>query len=105
MTKDSKSPVLEIRRVFDAPPARVFEAWLDRDEWASWIGPEGVRCALPLFEPRVDGRYRLPMHLPDGNVLPVAAGFTATGENQSFRFTSGMGGDPRPTLRTLELRD
>jgi uncharacterized protein YndB with AHSA1/START domain len=64
MTKDDKGPVLEITRIFDAPPARVFEAWLDRDEWASWIGPEGVRCDLPLFEPRVDGRYRLTMHLP-----------------------------------------
>ena len=105
MTKDSKSPVLEIRRVFDAPPARVFEAWLDRDEWASWIGPEGVRCDLPLFEPRVDGRYRLTMHLPDGKVLPVAGVFTAIEKNKSFCFTWGMEGDPRQTLVTVELRN
>ena len=42
MTVASDRPALEIVRVFDAPPARVFSAWLDREEWQAWIGPEGV---------------------------------------------------------------
>ena len=32
---------LEITRVFDAPPVRVFDAWLNREEWQAWIGPKG----------------------------------------------------------------
>jgi uncharacterized protein YndB with AHSA1/START domain len=105
MITDTKGAVLEITRIFDAPPARVFEAWLDRDEWASWIGPEGVHCDIPLFEPRVDGRYRLTMRLPDGTVLPVAGVFTAIEPNKRFSFTWGMEGDPRQTLVSVELRD
>ena len=61
----SEHPVLEITRVFDATPAHVFEAWLDREEWQSWIGPEGIDCEVPLLERRVGGRYRVIMHLPD----------------------------------------
>jgi uncharacterized protein YndB with AHSA1/START domain len=105
MITDSKAAVVEITRVFDAPPERVYEAWLDRDEWASWIGPEGIHCDIPLFEPRVDGRYRLTMHLPDGRLLPVAGTFTRLEPNRRFSFTWSMEGDPRQTLVSVELRD
>jgi uncharacterized protein YndB with AHSA1/START domain len=101
----AKAPVLEITRIFDATPDRVFEAWLDRDEWVSWIGPEGVYCDLPLFEPRVGGRYRLKMHLPDGKTLPVTGVFTSIEINKSFAFTWGMEGDSRNTLVTVTLHD
>jgi uncharacterized protein YndB with AHSA1/START domain len=105
MTMDTKHPALEIKRVFDTPPARVFEAWLDREQWASWIGPEGVDCDVPLLEPRVGGRYRLTMHLPNGKILPIAGVFTAIEPNKSFSFTWGLEGEPRQTLVTVQLRD
>jgi uncharacterized protein YndB with AHSA1/START domain len=105
MTMPSESAVLEITRVFDAPPSRVFDAWLSREEWASWIGPEGVRCDVPLLEPRVGGRYRLTMHLPDGRALPVAGVFRAVERDRGFAFTWGMEGEPRETLVTVALRD
>ena len=105
MTAKVENPVLEITRIFDAPPARVFEAWLNREEWASWIGPEGVNCEVPVLEPRVGGRYRLTMHLSDSKILPVAGVFKAIELNKSFAFTWGMEGDPRETLVTVELRD
>jgi uncharacterized protein YndB with AHSA1/START domain len=105
MMTDTKAPVLEITRIFDATPDRVFDAWLDRDEWASWIGPEGVHCDLPLFEPRVGGRYRLTMHLLDGKTLPVTGVFTSIEVNRSFCFSWAMEGDARDTLVTVTLRD
>jgi uncharacterized protein YndB with AHSA1/START domain len=105
MTTETKTPVLEITRIFDATPDRVFEAWLHRDEWASWIGPEGVHCDLALFEPRIGGRYRLTMHLPDGETLPITGVFTSIETNKSFSFTWGKEGDPRDTLVTVTLRD
>ena len=33
---------LELRREFDASPAAVFDAWITREQWAAWIGPEGI---------------------------------------------------------------
>lgn len=105
MTQTVEAPVLEIVRIFDAPPARVFEAWLDREEWQSWIGPEGVSCEVPLLERRVGGRYRVIMHLPDGKIIPVTGVFKAIDADKGFAMTWGMEGDPRETLVTVSLRD
>jgi uncharacterized protein YndB with AHSA1/START domain len=105
MTDAISNPVLEITRIFDAPPARVFAAWLTQEQWASWIGPEGVRCDVPLLEPRVGGRYRLTMHLPDGRSLAVAGFFKAIVQDKSFAFTWGMAGEARETLVSVALRD
>jgi uncharacterized protein YndB with AHSA1/START domain len=98
-------PVLEITRSFEASAAEIFNAWLDREEWARWIGPEGVHCEVPLLEPRVGGRYRLTMHLPDGNILRVTGIYKTIEPNKKFAFTWGMEGDPRETLVTVELRE
>jgi uncharacterized protein YndB with AHSA1/START domain len=105
VTTTVENPVLEITRIFEATPSEVFNAWLDREQWASWIGPEGVHCDVPLLEPRVGGRYRLIMHLPDGKLLHVAGSFKAIELDRNFSFTWGMEGEPRETLVTVELRE
>jgi uncharacterized protein YndB with AHSA1/START domain len=97
---------LEITRVFEAPPARVFDAWLNREEFQAWIGPEGVSCEVPLLEPRVGGRYRITMRLSDGRVIPVAGVFKAIDAPRSLVFTWGWDGDPaRESLVTITLRE
>ena len=97
---------LEITRVFDAPAARVFDAWLDREEFQAWIGPEGVSCEVPLLEPRVGGRYRITMRLSDGRVIPVAGVFKTIDPPRSLVFTWGWEGDPsRDSLVTISLRE
>ena len=65
-----KSPVLEITRIIDAAPERVFDAWL-QTSWGDWAGPPGVKGEVTLLEPRVGGRYRIIMHRPDGGALAV----------------------------------
>ena len=69
------APVLEIKRLLNASPQRVFDAWMEREEWQSWIGPEGCQCDVTEFEPRVGGRYRILMRLTDGRELPVVGTF------------------------------
>jgi uncharacterized protein YndB with AHSA1/START domain len=105
MTEIAESPVLEIKRLFDAAPASVFKTWLNREEWQSWIGPEGVDCEVPLLEPRVGGRYRIIMHLPDGSVIPVVGVFKTIEAPKRLAFTWGRDGDARTTLVTVTLRD
>ena len=97
--------ILEITRVFDAPPARVFDAWLNREEWQAWIGPKGVSCEVPLLEPRVGGRYRVTMRLSDGRVIPVAGVFKTIDAPRTLVFTWGWDGDSsRDSLITLTFR-
>ena len=105
MTAKVENPVLEITRIFEATPAEVFNAWLNREEWALWIGPEGVHCDVTLLEPHVGGRYRLTMHLSNDNILRIAGIFKAIEPNKSFAFTWGGESDLRETLVTVKLRD
>ena len=72
MTTTTEKPIaLELTRHFDAPPERVFEAWLDKS-WGDWVGPPGVKGEIVVLEPRVGGRYRIVMHKPDGSTLTVS---------------------------------
>jgi len=97
--------VLSLTRSFDAPPERVFDAWLNREEWQSWIGPEGVTCEVPLLEPRVGGRYQVAMTLSNGSEIPVAGVFRLIDRPRTLQFTWGWDGDPaRESLITLSFR-
>lgn len=93
---------LVLTRVFDASPSDVFDAWLSREEWQAWIGPEGVDCDVSLLEPHVGGRYQLEMHLPAGTRLPVSGVFRVIDRPRTLSFTWGAPGDPsRQSLVTL----
>jgi uncharacterized protein YndB with AHSA1/START domain len=96
---------LEITRHFDALPTRVFSAWLNRDEFQSWIGLEGIRCEVPLFEPRVGGSYRIAMRTSTGEIVPVTGTFRAIEPPSRLVLTWRWGDDPaRHSLITLTFR-
>ena len=58
MSMTMEKPItLEMTRHFDAPPERVFDAWLQKS-WGDWAGPPGVKGEVTLLEPRVGGRYQ-----------------------------------------------
>jgi uncharacterized protein YndB with AHSA1/START domain len=105
-TATADSTVLEIKRVFDASPDVVFDAWLVREEWQSWIGPEGVNCEVPQLEPHVGGRYRVIMRMSDGRTVPVAGEYKAIEKPKRFVFTWGWENEPeRVSQITITLRD
>lgn len=96
---------LEIKRWFDAPPDRVFAAWLTREAFQAWIGPEGVQCDVPLLEPEIGGRYRITMRLSDDRVIPVSGVFRSIDAPHRLAFTWAWEGDPsRDSLVTVTLR-
>jgi uncharacterized protein YndB with AHSA1/START domain len=104
MSVTGQDTTLEVTRLFDATPELVFNAWLNREEWQAWIGPEGINCDVPLLEPRVGGRYRIIMRLSDGRVIPVAGVFKTIDSPRSLVFTWGWEGDSsRESLITITL--
>ena len=57
---------VELERVFDAPPERVFVAWTDPRHLAHWFGPHGFTVHSCEVEARPGGVFRLCTRSADG---------------------------------------
>ena len=103
----SDDSVLVITRLFDAPPARVFDAWLD----PSWIGPRGIQAEIKELNAEVGGRYRIFMRGADGTGPVVSGVYREIARPSRLVFTwmwetgHPMGGAGHETLVTLTFRD
>jgi uncharacterized protein YndB with AHSA1/START domain len=91
---------LVMTRTFDAAPERVFDAWLKKS-WGDWAGPEGVRGEVTLMEPRVGGRYRVVMHLPNGGTLTVGGVYREIARPTRLMMTWKWEHEEQDTLITL----
>jgi uncharacterized protein YndB with AHSA1/START domain len=105
MNTTTLSPVLTIRRLFDAAPDAVFDAWLEREQWQAWIGPEGCHCDVPVLDARVGGRYQLLMRWSDGREIPVEGVFKTIERPRKLSFTWGWAlSGKADTLVSLDFR-
>ena len=66
--ESSETRALSVSRVVEAPPERVYEAFLDPDELSEWMHPPGAACEVHHLEPETGGTYRITMlgERPDG---------------------------------------
>ena len=56
-----------IVRVFDAPRATVFDAWIG-DDMGEWFGPRGFTCVTHERDVRPGGTWRFDLVGPDGHL-------------------------------------
>lgn len=54
-------------RVINAPRERVFVAWTDPEQLASWWGPNGFTNTFHRFELKPEGVWDFTMHGPNGD--------------------------------------
>src|SRR5439155_27360855 len=52
-TNTTQSRRLQVRRVFDAPPERLFQAWTTPEELRRWHAPGPLSCVLAEIDLRV----------------------------------------------------
>ena len=104
MSHPTDDALLEFSRVFDASAEDLFHAWIDREEWQSWIGPEGTQSEVQVLEPRVGGRYRLLMTLTSGQQITVVGIYKAIDPPRTLAFTWGREGGEHDSLVTLRFR-
>jgi uncharacterized protein YndB with AHSA1/START domain len=64
--------VARVRRRMPAPPAVVFDEWLDPDSMIRWMFPHPARCLAAKLEARVGGMLRF--DVDDGGSRPVITG-------------------------------
>lgn len=65
---DPKLPTIRIVRDFDAPPAKVYQAWVDPDLVVRWLGPRDTPMRIDQWDARTGGSYRYAA-LRDGEVI------------------------------------
>lgn len=78
---------LVIERHLAHPRERVFKAWTRRDALAAWMGPTGMSCPGAECDPRVGGRYRLPMQNDAGDLHTACGEYIEITPPERLSFT------------------
>jgi len=55
---DPNLPTIRIIRDFDAPPDRVFRAWVDPEMVVQWLGPKSSEIRIDQWNARTGGNFR-----------------------------------------------
>lgn len=65
---------LTIERFYPTRPERLFQAWTDPALVCQWLAPGPMKCTLPIYETRKEGRFRIEMsgRGPDGRPMTMA---------------------------------
>src|SRR4051812_29358731 len=57
-----------IRRIINAPAAKIFKAWTDPEELKQWHYPEGFEVSSCSIEAKEGGKYSIAMKGKDGSI-------------------------------------
>jgi len=98
-----KPEPIEISRLFDASPARVFAAWATGERVARWFSPEGCSVPKAEIEFRPGGVFAVVMRMPNGedNLCQGAFEEVTPPSRLAFTMQVEMGGKPRFRVHTL----
>jgi uncharacterized protein YndB with AHSA1/START domain len=55
---DPNLPTIRIVRDFDAPPEKVFRAWVEPELVVQWLGPKSTEMRIDQWDARTGGNYR-----------------------------------------------
>lgn len=55
---DPNLPTIRIIRDFDAPPEKVFRAWIEPDLVVQWLGPKTTEMRIDTWDAHTGGNYR-----------------------------------------------
>ena len=61
-------PTLTVRREIAAPPAELFDAWLDAEKMSQWMRPMDTERSKVKLDARVGGEFEIIMYTPNGAV-------------------------------------
>ena len=104
-TQTATKPSLTIKRRLNAPPAKVFAAWIDPEKVKLWMGPGEMKAAHVESDPRTGGRYRWVMRAPSGEEHDVSGVYREVIANEKLVFTWAWKTSPeRESLVTVLLK-
>ena len=107
ITAEAGKQELFVVREFDAPRELVFQAHVDPNLFARWIGPRGFTTTLETFEPVSGGKWRFIQKDQDGNEFGFHGVFHEVSPEriiQTFEF-DGLPDSGHVVLETMRLED
>ena len=95
---------LSLTRSFEAPPERLFYAFLS-PEFGQWLGGDSVACVSCAMDPRLGGEYRMLHRTPDGQTIEHHGTYKQITRPSKLAFTwSGGCAGPHVTLVTVTFQ-
>jgi len=99
---EPKERELVITRVFDAPRALVFKAWIEPERLVRWWGPRGFTMPSCKMEVRPGGAYRFQMRSPEGTDHWLQGVYREIVEPERLACTwAWLDADGKPVYETL----
>jgi uncharacterized protein YndB with AHSA1/START domain len=105
VSAEQRDLVLEITRVFDAPPALVFHMWKEPEHMIRWHGPEGLALLACEIDFRVGGKWRRCMSKGPGHEHWIYGEYREIVEPSRLSFTYINDYDGFETLVTMDFVD
>ncbi len=78
---------LEVRRVFQAPVAEVYRAWVEPEMLDAWFHPDPRMRSVCSVDLRVGGRYEIQMHGGEGGPYNVGGFYREIIPEEKLVFT------------------
>ena len=85
---------LSLTRYIEAPPAKVWDTLVNRQE--EWFCPKPWRARIDYQDRRPGGRCEMTFHGPDGETMPQNGIYLAFDEGRRFITTDAVQGDFEP---------
>jgi uncharacterized protein YndB with AHSA1/START domain len=82
-------PSLTLKRRLNAPPAKVYAAWIDPEKIARWFGPASVKAGTERasIDARIGGHYRVSFTMENGEYHEVGGVYREIVPNQRLVFS------------------
>lgn len=101
------SGTVRLHRVFNAPPERVFKAFLDPDALVKWMAPHGFTAKVHHLDPQVGGSYTMSFtNFSTGHSHSFSGKYIEIVPNQLLRYTDQFDDPDLPgeIQMTIELK-
>ena len=95
---------LEMKRVFQAPVSRVYQAWTKPEMMDKWYFPGTPMHAHCTVDLRIGGSYEVQMHPEEGDPYIAIGVYKEIIPNEKLSFTWSWLGDEHESLVTLTFR-
>lgn len=96
---------LTVRRTFDAPRERVWDAWTDPDRVDQWWGPDGFTTTTGEMDVQPGGVWAFEMVGPDGEVYPNRIVYDEVQRPERLTYAHGSPEDPEQFEVTVSLEE